>query len=166
MSNVPAPICPVIGARPDVLLVKLAMAVKGIADETYAPFGLRCAHTTVLQLLTQEGPRSQRVLGEELHIDRSTMVVLMDDLERDGLVERHPDSADRRAYAVSITDRGRARSAETEAAMLDAQERVFGPLAPAERAELTRLLLRLAQAGHLPGFGGAEAEAAPPRRSR
>lgn len=155
-SPVGAPVSPVIAARPDVLFIKLAAVAKEIADRAYEPFGLRCPHTTVLQLLAQAGPRSQRELGEELHIDRTSMVVLTDDLERAGLVQRHPDPQDRRAYAVHITDLGRARLTELEVVMPQAVEQLLAPLTPDERAEFTRLLLRLAQAGHLPGFGSSE----------
>lgn len=144
--------CHVVTDRPDVLLVKLAAVAKEAIDQTYAPLGLRCPHTTVLQLLAVDGPCSQRILSEQLLIDRTTMVLLIDDLERAGLVERRPDPDDRRAYAVSLTEQGHAQLLELNPLMAEAQERIFAPLSPRERAELQRLLLKLARAGHLPGF--------------
>jgi DNA-binding MarR family transcriptional regulator len=40
-------------------------------------------------------------------VDRTTMVTLIDDLETKGLVERRPDSKDRRKNVVVLTDAGR-----------------------------------------------------------
>ncbi|MEV6781241.1 MarR family winged helix-turn-helix transcriptional regulator [Streptomyces sp. NPDC051098] len=49
---------------------------------------------------------SQRSLADRLGIDRTMMTYLLDDLEKDGLVERQLDPADRRSRKIVATDRG------------------------------------------------------------
>jgi DNA-binding MarR family transcriptional regulator len=45
-------------------------------------------------------------IGNRTYIDSSSMTVLVDKLEKDGLVERRLDSQDRRAIRVFITPAG------------------------------------------------------------
>ncbi|MFG2925682.1 MarR family winged helix-turn-helix transcriptional regulator [Streptomyces sp. NPDC048305] len=49
---------------------------------------------------------SQRSLADRLGIDRTMMTYLLDDLEKDGLVERRLDPADRRSRKIVATERG------------------------------------------------------------
>jgi DNA-binding MarR family transcriptional regulator len=53
-------------------------------------------------------PLSQRDLAERLRLDKSTVSRLAADLERDGLVVRERDPANRRLYRLRLTDEGRA----------------------------------------------------------
>jgi DNA-binding MarR family transcriptional regulator len=53
------------------------------------------------------GPMSMRELAERLAIDRPYTTLIVDDLQRRGLVERRVDRTDRRARIVTITELGR-----------------------------------------------------------
>ena len=61
-----------------------------------------CVLSTAMQ-----GEYTQSALAEALGIDKTTMVVTVDALERAGLVERRTSSADRRARVIAVTDGGR-----------------------------------------------------------
>ncbi|WP_285498977.1 MarR family winged helix-turn-helix transcriptional regulator [Actinokineospora sp. NBRC 105648] len=87
---------------------------------------------------------SQLVLAQRLGVDKTVMTYLIDDLERAGLVERHPDPADRRARLLVATDAGRERLVETGAALRSAEEHILAPLAEDERHVLRELLRKLA----------------------
>ena len=50
---------------------------------------------------------TQIQLAERCNLDKTTMVVTLDELERAGLAERHPSRTDRRARIVVVTDAGR-----------------------------------------------------------
>src|SRR5947208_3174066 len=63
------------------------------------------AHCVLRKALTGEWTQSQ--LAEMCGLDKTTMVVTMDELERMGLAERRPDRDDRRARIVGVTDAGR-----------------------------------------------------------
>lgn len=78
----------------------VARAAEARADET----GTGVGQHLVLKMLAEAGPSSQRVLSDELRIDRSVMVGLCDSLERAGHVRRERDAGDRRAHAVTLTD--------------------------------------------------------------
>ncbi|HXG44980.1 MAG TPA: MarR family transcriptional regulator [Gemmatimonadales bacterium] len=53
------------------------------------------------------GELTQRELAERCDLDKTTMVVTVDELERAGLVERRPSKTDRRARIIAVTDAGR-----------------------------------------------------------
>lgn len=92
--------------------------------------------------LDRLGPMSQRRLIDVSGEDKSAMVRTVDDLERLGLAERHPDPADRRAYAVEITDRGRAVRAAA-AARAESAQHMFATITPDECDTLVKLSQKL-----------------------
>ncbi len=141
-------------------LAKLGWAASKLFVQTLEPCGLRPKHYAVLSLLADLGPRSQQAIGEVLNIDASTMVALIDDLEREGLAERRRNPTDRRAYAVHPTQKGEQRRATAALAVKAMDDHLVSPLDEAERAQLHDLLVRVAAEGHLPqavppGFSAA-----------
>ena len=107
------------------------------------PLSIGRRHFGVLAVLGEEKPLSQVEIGERLGIDRNTMVLLLDDLEKKALVTRRRDPADRRAHLVSLTDAGRDVLAKSTEAARRTNDEVFAPLSPDERALLHSLLSRL-----------------------
>jgi DNA-binding MarR family transcriptional regulator len=77
-----------------------------------------------------------------LRIDRTTMVSLIDALERAGYVKR-TEPNDRRAYLTTLTAAGRKVQARAEKAVEADALGLFGQLTGAEQKELDRLLGRL-----------------------
>ncbi len=125
------------------LLHKAAQRVHDRVEERLEPLGLRPRHVGVMRVLAAEGPHSQHALCERLRIDRTTMVSVVDDLERLGLAERQDDPADRRAYRVQLTRYGEERLAEACAVVNEAEEQLLAPLSPEERVALRTLLCRI-----------------------
>lgn len=89
------------------LLSKAADLVTADFAEALRAYGVRPREYGVLTLIEERGPQSQQRIGERLQIDRTTMVAIIDSLERAGLVTRVRDPEDRRRYAVTLSDRGR-----------------------------------------------------------
>jgi MarR family transcriptional regulator for hemolysin len=52
------------------------------------------------------GEFTQKELAEQIGLDKTTMVVTVDELEEKGLAERKPSSTDRRARVISVTKAG------------------------------------------------------------
>ena len=82
-------------------------------------------------------------------VDRTTMATLIDDLETKGLVERRPDSKDRRKNVVVLTDAGRTTLGGATRAVDEAERRFLGPLSDDEAARF-RETLRVAAFAALP----------------
>src|ERR671934_1029126 len=89
------------------LLSKAHSRVHNAANDALEPLGLTVKHYGLLTLLVHEGPVSQGRLGHGMKIDRTTMVALIDDLERAGHVDRTRNPEDRRAYALAATAAGK-----------------------------------------------------------
>src|SRR5262245_10600392 len=51
----------------------------------------------------RSGEYTQKELAERIGLDKTTMVVTVDELEQKGLAERKPSSTDRRARVISVT---------------------------------------------------------------
>ena len=104
--------------------------------------GLSVRLCGVLNLLA-EGPISQQALGEQLGIDRTTVVELIDELEQQGVVVRRRNPADRRSYALTLTPRGQTVQKRASRVFDAAADEFFEALDPAERPLLLGLLRRL-----------------------
>ncbi len=85
-----------------------------------------------------------RDLAERLRIAPRSATDVVDQLESRGLVERAADPADRRAVRIRLTDGGRGLLRRVHEARRTEAADFFAVLAPADRAELARLLARVA----------------------
>jgi DNA-binding MarR family transcriptional regulator len=122
-----------------------ARLASGLLGSALAPLGLRPRHYGVLMALAEGGPSSQHALGRWLGIDRTTMVSAVDDLERLALVVRKPDPADRRAYRVELTGRGRTTLVRAAGAVAETERALLIALTVDEQAQLQRLLRRVVE---------------------
>jgi DNA-binding MarR family transcriptional regulator len=88
---------------------------------------------------------SQLALAQHLGVDRTVMTYLLDDLERAGLIERHPDPADRRARRIVGTTAGRELLDELDRRLQAAECEVLAGLEnEADRGTFRALLRQLA----------------------
>jgi DNA-binding MarR family transcriptional regulator len=129
--------------RPGALLVIAARKGQERAAERLAPLGLNVRMCGVLNLLKDQGPASQQEIGEQLGIDRTTMVEIVDELERQGIVRRERSASDRRSYAVTLTPGGKVKQRRAAEAFDAAAEDFFSPLSASDREKLLGMLARL-----------------------
>src|SRR5687768_9349716 len=73
------------------LLGRAHDAHRRLSLQALAPLGLSVKAVGAMTVLEAEGPLSQRRLAERQGIDRTTMVAVVDELERLGAVERRRD---------------------------------------------------------------------------
>ena len=120
---------------------------------------LRAAHTAVgvtprqfqlLGLLHDDGPLSQRELGETMGIDPSILVTMLNPLEESGFVTRERERADRRRHIVRITAAGRKRLTQAARAQREAEDALFAVLDDDQREQLRELLVALRDAAPCP----------------
>src|SRR5215217_647799 len=86
-----------------------------------------------------QGEYTQTALAQAIGLDKTTMVVTIDALEKAGLVERRMSTQDRRARVIAVTELGRQKVAEGEAIVARVQEQVLASLGPDRDALLTAL---------------------------
>ena len=136
------PIPPSVAHRPGALLTIAARTGQELARRRLRPLGLNVQLCGVLNLLA-EGPVSQQELGEQLGIDRTTVVELIDDLEAKKAVVRKRNPADRRSYALNLTVSGRTMQRRAAKAFDAAAEEFFSPLDGGERSSLGEMLRKV-----------------------
>ncbi|MER7948539.1 MarR family winged helix-turn-helix transcriptional regulator [Streptomyces sp. NPDC096079] len=102
--------------------------------------GLYPGQELMMMRLWDCGPVRQSELIQSLGLDPSTVTKMLQRMEQCGYVRRSPDPADRRAVLVEATDRGLDLRTGVEGAWADLEESTLTGLAPADRAELSRLL--------------------------
>jgi DNA-binding MarR family transcriptional regulator len=102
-------------------------------------------HCVLVHALEEE--RTQIQLAEIGDMDKTTMVVTVDALEKAGLAERRPSSTDRRARIIAVTDEG-ARVAEQSQKIVDRVHRdALATLPGGDREALLRALKHLVDDG-------------------
>lgn len=109
----------------------------------------------VLAVLGRRPGASQQILCEELDLDRSTIADLVGRLERNGLLERARDAADRRRNRLQLSPQGERTLAELRPRAEEVERILTGALKPQERHELRRLILRVLGGAQPPGTGGS-----------
>jgi MarR family transcriptional regulator, transcriptional regulator for hemolysin len=89
------------------------------------------AHCVLTHALRGELTQSQ--VADQCALDKTTMVVTMDELERAGLAERRPSGTDRRARIIAVTKAGERRVAEANAIVARIYAEVLGALPGGQR---------------------------------
>ncbi|MBS1882059.1 MAG: MarR family transcriptional regulator [Actinobacteria bacterium] len=127
-----------------------AVAVERLR-QALKPLDLRPLHYAALVFAAAVEGASQREIVDALSVKPSTMVGLLDELERRGLARRSTGERDRRSHAIFITDRGAEILDEARDIAARVQEELLGPLADDDRRTLHDLLARL-DAGPVPSL--------------
>lgn len=125
-----------------VMLMRLATAIKKRSTEEL--MGLKLRQVMLLSYLRYGAPALQQQLCEALWLDANNCVLLLNELEDMGYVERRRDPADRRRHMVELTDEGRAALERAERAQESIGDEMFAALSDEERATLRSLLGRIA----------------------
>ena len=90
-----------------------------------------------------EGEFTQTDLAKAVGLDKTTMVVTMDELERKGLAERRPSPADRRARVIVVTPAGKKKVHEAAKIIERVHADVLSTLGEEERAVFLQSLSTL-----------------------
>lgn len=111
------------------------------ANSALTPFGLKARSYSVLMTAAEHRDGvNQRRVAEILALDPSQIVAIVDDLERQGLVERRPDAADRRNKLIFATRKGRALQARAQHEVNRAHAEFFADVPASTSADLRELL--------------------------
>lgn len=123
---------------PMLLLPRLAKQILRRGNEEL--LGMPPKLMLALSYLQDTGGTRQTELGDALGLDANMMVLVLNELEDRGYVERRRDPSDRRRHRVHVTRKGRAALQRTEPARRKIEEEILGALNAQERAQLAALL--------------------------
>jgi DNA-binding MarR family transcriptional regulator len=97
----------------------------------------------VLVALADEEPQSQRSLAMVTGVSGTTLTSVAQTLQRDALIERARNPADRRSYSLTRTEAGRDAVRRWAPHVDRLEERLTAAFAPGEAARLRDLLVRV-----------------------
>jgi DNA-binding MarR family transcriptional regulator len=109
-----------------------------------AAHGLSMWEYATLCRLARRPAQTQAALAQAIGYDKTRLIGILDRLQHDGLINRQPDPADRRAHLVQITTAGAARQAAVQAEIRAMEERLLQRISPQQRRTLIAVLPRLA----------------------
>jgi MarR family 2-MHQ and catechol resistance regulon transcriptional repressor len=122
-----------------VKLVRAAESVGARVHRHLALSGLTVSQFGVLEALHHLGPLSQTDLARKVLRSSGNITVVVDNLEKRGLVRRERKTEDRRFLTVHLTDEGRALVREIFPRHAQVVRREMGTLTEKEQEELGRL---------------------------
>lgn len=133
--------------------------------EALVPLKLTPPHAGILRAVKMSDGLSQQALGEKLGMFPSRLVQLIDELQQRGLVERRDNPADRRSYALHLTDAGREALEQIGRIVGENQAALCAALNDEERAQLADFLGRIAAQQQLtPGIHPGYRKSGPGRQ--
>src|ERR1700722_17436410 len=125
-------------------LAFLLAQVGGLAAMRFADrvevAGVTPPQAGLLRVVAAEPGRTQQAVSGQLGLLPSRLVMLVDELEGRGLIERRRDPNDRRNSALYVTDAGEAVLQDIGRAAQAHGEEFLAPLTKADRATLAELL--------------------------
>ena len=90
--------------------VKLMRAAESVTQRTHQHLfatGLTISQFAVLEALYHLGPLSQKEIGQKILRSSGNITMVIDNLEKRGLVKRKRSKVDRRYFIVHLTSRGK-----------------------------------------------------------
>jgi DNA-binding MarR family transcriptional regulator len=126
------------------LFARVARRLAAAEHPLLEAHGLTMWGYIVLSHLARRPVGTQLELAQAISYDKTRLIGLLDGLERDGLIVRRPDPADRRARQVRLTPEGERRHAAARRDVRQMEQRTLAGLSPAERRTLLAVLPRLA----------------------
>lgn len=115
----------------------------GHFEQHLGRFALTPGQVGVLVLVERNAGLSQSALSRALGVERSTLGVTLDRLERRDLLRRDPSPTDRRTNAIHLTDAGARLLVRLLPAMSAQDEALLENLSAAEREQFRAMLARV-----------------------
>lgn len=105
--------------------------------------GITLPQMHTLEILGSAGDLRMKELASKMGITTGSLTVLVDRLERAGLVARKPNEHDRRSIQVGLTDEGKRHFHEHHKLHTQLSQDIAGALNPEEAAQFVHMLRRI-----------------------
>ena len=115
-------------------------------QEMLKEYGVAPGQFAPLVMLFEQDGLTQAELCRRINVEQPTMANTLDRMERDGLIQRKPDPADKRRATIHLT----ARASEMRSSVMDRARRVASQavqaLTPSEQETMFGLIAKMADA--------------------
>src|SRR3954468_8251247 len=145
------------GQRLTYLVKRLEMAERARMEEVLRPLGVTLHQYTALSILERREGLSSAQLARRHVVTPQAMHQLIATMERDRLIERRPDEANRRILRAWLTEHGSRVLRAAHRTVDDVEERMLSGLTPAEAGAFGRALERCLDALTASAGGGGAA---------
>lgn len=122
------------------LLKQASAALRTAMEDVLRPLGMTITHYSCLELLAQRPGLSNSELARGAFVTRQSMNVLLQALERDGLVTRPAEAPVGKALPARLTPRGRRQLEAASAAVRGVEVRMLAGMTEADRVQAMRSL--------------------------
>lgn len=139
-----------------VRLMRAVDAVTVAMHRHLADYQLTISQFGVLEALYHHGPLCQKELAAKILKTGGNLTMVIDNLEKRGLVQRVRDAQDRRKFMITLTDAGQTLIAAVFPTHAEIARQLFAVLTPEDSDTLGWLLLKLGK-----GVKAMPAEASP-----
>jgi DNA-binding MarR family transcriptional regulator len=116
------------------------LAVFRTIEDQLGDIGITPQQFGLLVIVDSNPGARQTLIAKARGLDKSTLVPMIDRLERDGLLERRPLATDRRIRAIWITERGREVLRRAVPIVQKGDDLIRAHLSDGELSELVRLM--------------------------
>lgn len=137
------------GNLPDLVGYQLRMAQVMVFrdfDRELSDLDITPAIFGVLEILRRNQGLTQTRLAQAIGLDRSSLVPLLDKLQKRNVVEREASTKDRRSNYLHLTDAGEQLLLEAQRRVRLHEKRIQARLTKSETRQLIQLLMKLARA--------------------
>ena len=122
------------------LLKQASSALLTSMEAALRPLGMTVTHYSCLELLAQRPGLSNSELARGAFVTRQSMNVLLQSLERDGIVTRPAAAPVGKTLPTTLTPLGRRQLAKATVVVRAVEDRMLGGLDPASQQEARRFL--------------------------
>ncbi|MHC6219848.1 MarR family winged helix-turn-helix transcriptional regulator [Arthrobacter sp. MMS24-S77] len=122
------------------LLKETASALRTAMESVLRPLGMSITHYACLELLAQRPGLSNSELARGAFVSRQSMNVLLQALERDGLVSRATEASVGRILPTELTAHGRQQLEAASAAVKAVEDTMRSGLTDGEQKQLQDML--------------------------
>lgn len=129
-----------IAEHPGYLLYKASLLLVEDVEAALGAIDMRSRDFFVLAALAGGPELSQQDLSRLLNLDPTTVVSVIDEMERNQHVERRRNPADRRRYNLFLTESGREVLTAADKVVTEVESAFFGKLAGGENEALREML--------------------------
>ena len=123
--------------------LKASKTVFNLIAKDIERYGISMENFMILELLYNKGPHTIQKISETFSIPSGSITYVVDKLEKNEFVKRHPSPTDRRISNVVLTDKGQRLFQEIFPQHVEAISRILSPLSKEEKTDLTELLKKV-----------------------